>query len=624
MHKTTIATLLMMLSLNLACFCTNATAEIPQEQISDIRKGAGGDYPWRVEILTDENAGQGMIRDYACIFTIPNYWPYAHFSSQTRCELPGKLFRAKASGEAGDEHNYLSPAFWNDVNYYRMVDGRLYLAWRVKAPSKRVDGGRFSYVTPSTGPWKAWCNAEEDGKIVCTIELAREGNPVEEHFVIDSPRDGWLDVQLALDPRAATLEVNRRKYGPFAHDAYAEPFAVRFGSGQAKKSGAEVVSEYREVFLNSIPYPYPGVKFAEGPEDIRPDDKAVVGFHQPATPQQPRISEGDMVATKEGHLLVVYTDYYTGEGWDGSPARLVAKISKDGGRTWGKPWVVADRDEGSEGNVMSASLLWAANGDLLMVYFDKTPEMGSKGMVLRRSSDCGKTWSRRIPVTPAASKNHQTANNACLTRLSSGRIVLAAREYIGGVRWPYACYSDDDGRTWKAGRHVPDPGLTPEQKQGQNVNEPSICELADGRLLMTMRSIAGGQFFSWSSDRGETWTKPVLSPLRGTCSPAIVRRIPGTDDVLAVWTNSYGERTPLVSAVSSDGGKTWKHLKLLEQSCYHSYGYVSCTFVGDRAVFSYMHSPVFASLERFEVQPGYLEGRFISLPIQWFYRDPSK
>ena len=115
--------------------------------------------------------------------------------------------------------------------------------------------------------------------------------------------------------------------------------------------------------------------------------------------------------------------------------------------------------------------------------------MPTKGIVLRRSADEGKTWSERVVVTPRPGYRH-SANNACLTRLSSGRIVLAAREYIGGIRWPYACYSEDDGRTWKAGNHVPDPGLTPSQKSGQNVNEPSICELADRRLLMTMRSIA--------------------------------------------------------------------------------------------------------------------------------------
>ena len=94
----------------------------------------------------------------------------------------------------------------------------------------------------------------------------------------------------------------------------------------------------------------------------------------------------------------------------------------------------------------------------------------------------------------------------CRTR--SGRILLCAREYqkvdkadFGGVvRWPYAIYSDDDGRNWKAGARVPDPGLSERLTLLQNVNEPSIAELADGRLLMTMRSFAGGQFFSHSED----------------------------------------------------------------------------------------------------------------------------
>ena len=172
MRMTAFAAILTVLGEILYHVHVNAAAEIPPDQISEIRKGAGGDYPWRVEKLTFENARHGTIRDFACLFTIPNYWPYAHFSSQTRCELPGKLFRARASGAAGDGHHYLSPAFWNEVNYYRMVDGRLYLAWRVKSPEQRVDGGRFSYVVPSEGPWKVWCNVGEEGKVVWSIELA--------------------------------------------------------------------------------------------------------------------------------------------------------------------------------------------------------------------------------------------------------------------------------------------------------------------------------------------------------------------------------------------------------------------------------------------------------------------
>ena len=592
--------------------------------VCDIRKGEGGDYPWRVKALTFENGGEGLIRSYACLFTIPNYWAYACFSSKSRCELPGKLFRARASGRSGDGHQFMTPALWGQVNRYRMLDGRLHIAWRVRPPRKRVAGGRVSCVCPSRGPWEVWCDLDDNAKPLWTVQVLRDGTRIDQKIRVDPCKDGWFDVQLALSPDALTLHVNGQARGRFAHDHYDHPFYIQIGSKQTQPGGDEVVSEYREVFVNAIPYPYPGIEVAEGPEDVRAEDRAVVGYVHKASPQAPRASEGDIIATKDGHLLAVYSHYYAGVGHDGSPARLVGRISKDGGRTWSQPWTVADRDEGSSGNVMSVSLLRGRDGSLLMVYYDKTPRMPAKGMVLRHSLDESRTWSDRTVVTPTHNANRHVANNACLTRLSSGRIVLATREYVGGVRWPYACYSDDDGRTWRAGRHVPAADLTPYQKSHQNLNEPSICELADGRLLMTMRTIAGGQYFAWSKDQAQTWGKPVLSPLRGHCSPAILRRVPGSDDVLAVWTYGYSGRTPLVSAISSDGGLTWRHLKLLERSEYHGYCYTACAFAGDRVLLTTMHYPMFSALFRFEVEPGYIDMRFLSLPIKWLYRDPRR
>ena len=120
---------------------------------------------------------------------------------------------------------------------------------------------------------------------------------------------------------------------------------------------------------------------------------------------------------------------------------------------------------------------------------------------------------------------------------------------------------------------------------------------------------------------GESTGLVHVSPLRGACSPAIVRRIPDSDDVLALFTYHYRDRTRLLSAVSTDGGLTWRHLKLVERSEYHGYGYASCIFVGDRVLFGYMHSPSYEALFRFEAQPGYIDGRFASLPLFWFYRD---
>ena len=283
-----------------------------------------------------------------------------------------------------------------------------------------------------------------------TIRVHRNGEWTEKRVTVDAGTAEWMNVQLIAEPRQLILQVNQKERLRVAHDAYREPFHLCFGSRQPRVGGAEVVSHFREVYVSDRPYPWPGEQFAQGPEDVHAEDNAVVGYLLDATPQSPRSSEGDMILTKEGHLLAVYSYYYDGKGHDDSPARLVASISKDGGRTWSPHWTVADRDKGSQGNVMSASLLRAANGDLLLAYYDRTPEMPAKGMVLRRSANDGKTWNERIVITPGNGNRH-VANNACLTRLASGRIVLATREYVGGVRWPYACYSDDGGRTWKAG-----------------------------------------------------------------------------------------------------------------------------------------------------------------------------
>lgn len=600
---------------------TNRQYDMDFGPIDEVKSGTSADPPWRVKELTFANGGEGLIHPYSCLFTIANYREYGFFSDPARCELPGNLFRARASGKPGDGHQFVAPAFWGAVNRYRIVDGRLYCAWRVQAPEARVAGGRFAYVRPADGPWEIWCNRDDGGAVVWTVKLLRDGGwTMAATLAAEPDADGWLDVQLMADPRRLTVQLNGKERARLDHDAYTEPFHFQFGSAQTQPGGAEVVSAFRHVYVAAMPYPYPGLAYAEGPEDIRPEDDAIVGYYRRATPEAPRVSEGDMIELNDGRLLCVYTYYHSGKGWDGSPAYLAAATSDDGGRTWSEPRQMLGMEEGSERNIMSVSLLRALNGDLLTAYYDKTPTMTAKGMVLRRSSDEGQTWSPRLAISPNNGHRH-VANNACMLRLSGGRVVLAVRAYIGGIRWPYALYSDDDGRTWKAGQHVPDPGLTLQQKRGQNVNEPSICELADGRLFMTMRSVAGGQFFSWSSNQGETWTKPVLSPLRGTCSPAILRRIPGSDDVLTLFTYHYGGRTRLLSAISDDGGLTWRHLKRVEQSEYHGYCYASCIFVDGRVLFGYMHMPGYESIFRFKAEPGYIDGRFVSLPLSWFYRD---
>jgi len=576
-------------------------------------------------VLAETNATDGLFMGMSHLFTIPDYWDYGNFRPRQCAELPGKLFRARAGG-AGCPEAFLESGnhrFHPGLGEYLLAQGTLHAAWRVKAPGQPVPGGRFSHVRPSSGPWQIWLEKADMGAPVWHIECQRSGRPVHHTVRCEPLPDGWYELRLALSPRALALEVNRKPAGRYSHDAYGGRFRMRFGSAQPAAGGPQVVSEYRYVFFDRFPYPYSMAEsMPEGPEDAHPHDRIVRNLPGEATPQSPRHSEGDAIELKDGSVLLIWSDYFRGVAHDSSPARLSARTTRDGGRTWSRPWVVVDYDPHSPGgNVMSVSLARAASGDLLMACFEQTRGMPAKGMVLRRSRDEGKSWSGPVPITPLNGNVH-TANNDCFRRLRDDRMVLACREMLAGIRTPYALYSDDDGHTWKAGRHVPPPDLTPYQVKAQNINEPSLAQCPDGRLLMVMRSVAGGHFFSYSADRGESWTKPFLSPLRGMVAPPYLTAMPGSGDLLAIWTRGMSSRTPLLSAVSKDCGKTWSPVKLLEQSEHFGYGYTSVDFAAGRALITTMRYPLFSSLERFQVEPLHHELLFLSVPVEWFYRMP--
>ncbi len=125
----------------------------------------------------------------------------------------------------------------------------------------------------------------------------------------------------------------------------------------------------------------------------------------------------------------------------------------------------------------------------------------------------------------------------------------------------FSYYSDDNGRTWKAGREVQNPDNIITQ-------EPGLIELANGNIMMFIRTDAGFQYISFSSDKGETWSPAERSDIRSPLSPASIERISFTGDLLMVWNNNGGEdpvmkgkRTPLTVAISKDEGKTWRKSK---------------------------------------------------------------
>jgi sialidase-1 len=150
--------------------------------------------------------------------------------------------------------------------------------------------------------------------------------------------------------------------------------------------------------------------------------------------------------------------------------------------------------------------------------------------------------------------------------------------------------------------------------------EPEVVELAEGKLMMIIRTQLGYIATSTSDDGGDHWSAPGKLPLEAPESPATIRTIPATGDLLLIWNNTYdkgkghgGDRTPLTAAISSDGGKTWSHVRNLETSRVQTYAYTSLLFHKDRVLLSYYVAGRDSSR---------ISSRFRSLPVRWFYEGP--
>lgn len=318
-------------------------------------------------------------------------------------------------------------------------------------------------------------------------------------------------------------------------------------------------------------------------------------FHLVVAPvgeANPRNSEAAIVPLKDGTLLLGWTEFYAGDGADHGPARISGKISSDGGQTWGEKFTLIENDGGC--NVMEVNFLRLKDGRLALFYCQKNSESADCRVMMRTSGDEGKTWGTAKQISPEAKYTGLT-NGRCI-RLASGRILLEAWE--GGFSYCYL--SDDEGETWRESQRV---------KPGDGSWEPAAIELKDGRVLMLMRTGLGGQYQSFSSDGGETWTEPVASALVGTAAPVSISRIPTTGDLLAIWNHNPGasNRNPLTAAISKDEGATWIQFRNIEEGPDDAWAYPAVTWVENRALVTYFN------------YTGGLSLQLKILPASWFY-----
>lgn len=337
----------------------------------------------------------------------------------------------------------------------------------------------------------------------------------------------------------------------------------------------------------------------------------------PPGKDNPRNSEGAFVSLKDGRVLFVYT-HFTGGGGDHDAAYLAGRYSSDGGRTWTKEDRTVVANEGGM-NVMSVSLLRLQSGAIALFYLLKNSEQDCRP-VMRISRNEGETWNDPV-MCIADEVGYYVLNNDRAIQLKTGRLLLPvclhAVQGAEKMDWQgtVMCYlSDDDGKTWRRSKTA-QKGYDAAGKR-VTTQEPGVVELKDGRVMMFIRASGGCQYLAFSSDGGDTWSTPVPSDIKSPVSPASIKRLPSTGDLLLVW-NDHADippslqdrRVPLSTAISTDDGKTWQHVKALEGNPQGWYCYIAVYPVGDSVLLGYCAMSNLA------------HSRITRVPVSWLYGD---
>lgn len=329
-----------------------------------------------------------------------------------------------------------------------------------------------------------------------------------------------------------------------------------------------------------------------------------------------------IVVTKKGTVLAYCEARKTGRS-DWGTIDLLLRRSTDGGKTWDKPRQIANVEGPKSRNPVAIERKQASPGDV--TYNNPAAIVDHKTGAIhflfcleymrcfyQRSDDDGVTFTKPVEITRAFEGFRPSYNWRVLAtgpahgiQLKSGRLVMPVWLSLGtegnghGPSVTSVVYSDDHGSTWRAGEII---GL--EKSDLLNPNETVAVQLADGRVLLNIRSIskANRRAISYSRDGATGWSKAVFDErlLEPICMASIARlsEKPGHDRNRIIFANPDNlsrddgkeqpgqrrDRKNLTIKLSYDEAQTWPVSKTLEAG---SSGYSDLAVGRDGTIFCF-------------------------------------
>jgi hypothetical protein len=192
-----------------------------------------------------------------------------------------------------------------------------------------------------------------------------------------------------------------------------------------------------------------------------------------------------------------------------------------------------------------------AQGDVLAVYNENGG--GGKELLLSRSTDGGRTWSKAAPIPVI---NECSIYPGSLTTLSDGRIVLNWSCYRseGKRLWrvPQFCVSSDHGQSWSEPRDVPLAELT-----NYSCLRHAILELSPREWILPLydRTVAYDPVADKVTPFGDGRNHGMV-PIVRTPAGTLVSGAPEADSPVPVG----APRRQVKGLRSIDNGQTWRPL----------------------------------------------------------------
>ena len=221
-------------------------------------------------------------------------------------------------------------------------------------------------------------------------------------------------------------------------------------------------------------------------------------------------------------------------------------------------------------------------------------DAGGNDLLLRRSTDGGRTWSAMKVI---AEDGPHSLNTPCALQVrETGRIILFYHRYPAGtnesnvqpgLEGEHICRalmitSDDDGLTWSKPRditkQVKRAALVTSFSTGPGIGIQLRRGSHKGRIVMVTNQQGPRHqwnlFAIYSDDGGDSWTYGELAPNTTKGWGNEVQAVELIDGTVMLNARVQGGHKCRKTAISSDGGQTWTVLRedttLIEPTCQGS------------------------------------------------------